>query len=165
MISLRLAKRNLQRNKRRTILTASALAIGLTVLICSRGMLDGIDRQSINNLIHYELSYIKGFAPGWMDEEIPDLDYVIPASDTLLDRVKRIDGVVAAVERLEMNGILIKGSEEVFVRIIGVDPKRDLSVFKTLDAIGEGQTLSSNKHVALVGSRSVSYTHLTLPTN
>ena len=153
MTALRLAKRNLRRNKRRTLLTASALTIGLTVLIISRGLLDGIDRQSIRNLILYETSYIKGFTKGWLDEDFPNLDYVIPASDSLLGLVRGLDGVSGAVERLEISGMLIKCGEEIFVRIIGVDPVHDRDVFQTLDAISIGETISSDQPVVLVGDR------------
>jgi ABC-type lipoprotein release transport system permease subunit len=153
MTALRLAKRNLRRNKRRTLLTASALAIGLTVLIISRGLLDGIDRQSIRNLILYETSYIKGFNRGWLDEDFPNLDYVIPASDSLLNLVHSLDGVEGAAERLEMSGMLIKGGDEIFVRIVGVDPAQDRDVFQTLDALSKGETISSDQPVVLVGDR------------
>jgi len=151
--AFRLAWRNLRRNKRRNILTASALAVGLIVLIIGRGVLDGIDQQSIDNLIHYELSYLKGFAPGWLDREYPDLEYAIPDSDSLLDAIRGIDGVVAAAQRLEMTGMLIYGDEEVFARIIGVDPRRDIEVFKTLEALTSGKTMSSDQPVALVGEQ------------
>ena len=153
MTAFRLAWRNLRRNKRRNILTASALAVGLIVLIIGRGVLDGIDQQSIDNLIHYELSCLKGFAPGWLDREYPDLEYAIPDSDSLLDAIRGIDGVVAAAQRLEMTGMLIYGDEEVFARIIGVDPRRDVEVFKTLEALTAGKTMSSDQPVALVGEQ------------
>jgi len=84
LIALKLAWRNLKRNKRRTILTSSALAIGLTIMIISRGLLDGIDQQSIENLIKYDLSHMKAFAEGWLDQDFPDLDYIISGSDSLL---------------------------------------------------------------------------------
>ena len=107
MTAFRLAWRNLRRNKRRNILTGSALTIGLIVLIISRGFLDGVNQQSIENLVYYELSHVKGFARGWLDKEFPDLEFTIPASDSLLDVVRELDGVTAAAERLEMTGMLI----------------------------------------------------------
>ncbi|NQT34927.1 ABC transporter permease [bacterium] len=153
MIALRLAYRNLRRNRRRTVLTASALTVGLIVLITMMGMLDGIDSQSIDNLIYYDLAHVKGFADGYLDEDFPDLEHTIPHADSLLNIVRNLSGISAATERLEIIGMLIQGSEEVFVRIIGVDPAQDTDVFRTLEAVRSGLTISTDEPVALIGDR------------
>ena len=153
MIAPRLAWRNLRRNRRRTALTISALAIGLTVLIISMGLLDGVDQQSIENLINYDLGYAKGFAKVWLDQDFPDLDYTISASDSLLGIIRNLEDISGAAQRLEMSGMLIFGREEVFARIVGIDPKSDLEVFRTLEAVTAGKTISTDEPVALIGDR------------
>ncbi len=153
MTAFRLAWRNLRRNKRRNILTGSALTVGLIVLIVALGFLDGIDSQSINNLIYYDLAHVKGFAHGYLDQDFPNLEHTIPRADSLLTVVKNLSGISAATERLEITGMLILGSEEVFIRIIGVDPAQDTDVFRTLEAVRSGRTISSDEPVALIGDR------------
>jgi len=153
MTAFRLAWRNLRRNKRRNILTGSALTVGLIVLILALGVLDGIDSQSIDNLIYYDLAHVKGFADGYLDQDFPDLEYTIQRADSLLTVVKNLSGISAATERLEITGMLILGSEEVFIRIIGVDPAQDRDVFRTLEAVRSGRTISSDEPVALIGDR------------
>ena len=153
MTAFRLAYRNLRRTKRRTILTASALMIGLTVLIFSMGMLDGIDKQSIDNLIFYDLAHLKGFTPGWIDQDFPDLDLAIGNSDSLLNVVRNLEGVDAAVQRLELTGMLIFGREEMFVIIMGIDPIEDKEVFKMGETVTQGAALSPDKPFLLIGAR------------
>ncbi|MDP8239991.1 MAG: ABC transporter permease [Candidatus Hatepunaea meridiana] len=153
MIAFRLAWRNLKRNKRRTILTSSALAVGLTVLIISMGFLDGVDKQSIDNLVNYDTAHLKGFAKGRLDQDLPDLDYTIPHSDSLVNRVCKVNGVTAAAARFEITGMLYFGSEEMFTRIIGIDPEADEKVFQTLSAVTSGKTFSNNEQTALIGDR------------
>lgn len=153
MTTLRLARRNLQRNKRRTILTALALAVGILVLILSMGMLDGIDQQSINNLIAYDLAHVKAFAPGYMDQEFPDLDSVLTNADQIMEALDKISAVTASTARLEMSGQLIFGNEESFVRVIGIDTEADKTVFGTLDAVIDGVTINGDTPAALIGDR------------
>ncbi len=153
MTTLRLAWRNLQRNKRRTVLTASALTVGIMVLIVSRGLLDGIDQQSIDNLITFDLAHVKAFAPGYIDQEFPDLDSVLSGVDQLIDNIDKVEGVKASTARLEMTGQMIFGIEETFVRVIGIDTRTDPEVFGTLDAIVEGETIDDETPAALIGDR------------
>ena len=153
MTTLRLAWRNLNRNRRRTLLTSSALTIGLVVLIIDLGLLDGIDLQSINNLVAYDVAHVKAFAPGYMDEELPGLDHTLSNVDSLLALLDGEQKVVAATPRLEISGVLIHSGEETFIRVVGVDPVRDLTVFGTLQAVVEGRTIQDDTPVALIGDR------------
>jgi len=153
VIAIRLAWRNLQRNRRRTVLTSSALAIGLTVLIVQLGLLDGTDQQSINNLVAYDVAHVKAFAPGYMDQDLPGLDHTLSGVDSLLSLLDGTRDVVAATARLEMSGMLIHGGEELFTRVVGVDPVRDGDVFGTLRAVVEGRSIQDETPVALVGDR------------
>ncbi len=153
MTALRLAFRNLRRNRRRTILTGSALAVGLLVTVVMTGLLDGIDRQSINNLIAYDLASMKAFTPGYLDEDLPGLELTLSDPEGLLESVLSSGDVAAATLRLEMSGMLIKGAEEMFVRVVGVDPVGDREVFSTLDAVADGRSIHDQTPVVLVGDR------------
>jgi len=151
MTLLHLAWRNLRRNKRRTLLTSIALTIGLIALINSRGMLNGIDQQSLQNLIDYDVAYGKGFAKGYLDTDFPGLDYTFQGADSLARCLSLIKDVTAATPRLEMTGMLIYKGNELPVKVVGVDPLRDKEVFKTLSAVVDGQSLTSDNSAVLVG--------------
>ncbi|HEB85363.1 MAG TPA: ABC transporter permease, partial [Bacteroidetes bacterium] len=151
MTTLRLAFRNLRRNRRRSLLTGIALGLGLFILVLMRGTLDGIQRQSILNLIRYDLAHVKAFAPGYLDEDFPGLDHVLLSADSLLMKVGVLPGVRSAVVRLTMTGQLISGDRELFVSVVGLDPRRDRRVFSTLDAVVAGKTLEPGESGALLG--------------
>lgn len=153
MIAPRLAWRNLRRNKRRTALTSISMCIGLAILIINRGMLDGIDNQSILNLTAYDVAHVKAFAPKYLDDDLPNLDYVITDADSLLSVVAALEDISGVTARLEMSGVIIKGNEEVFTRVVGVDPKTDLKVFETLSAIVAGASIVEDAAVGLIGDR------------
>ncbi len=153
MTTLRLAWRNLRRNRRRTALTSSALCFGLIILVLSIATLDGTDQQSINNLVKYDVAHVKAFAPGYLDEELPNLENTIANADSILNILSSENQVMAACARLEMSGVAIYRGEETFTRIIGLDPEIDRTVFETLAAVTEGESLSDNTPLALIGDR------------
>ena len=61
--------KNLLRHKRRTIITFSAIAIGIGLTIFFDGWLLGADTESIKNLVKYETSHAKIFAANYYEEE------------------------------------------------------------------------------------------------
>lgn len=153
MTALRLAWRNLRRNKRRTTLTAIALIVGLCMFVISRALLDGVDSQSINNLINYDVSHLKAFAAEYKDQEFPSLDYVIENSSDVLTKLPENPRLYHVTPRLEVPGQLIAGSDETFVNVVGVAPQTDSLVFRTLDEVVEGEPLRENSTGVLIGDR------------
>lgn len=64
----KLAFRNLWRNRRRTILTFSALAFGIACLILVDSLARGLTGMSERNLIHFQTGEIQIHAPGYFAE-------------------------------------------------------------------------------------------------
>jgi putative ABC transport system permease protein len=85
---LRLGWRNLRRNRRRTWITATTVALAVLLLNISMSMLIGIEQQSMDNLINYQTGHAKLFAAGYFDEreELP-LDFMLTDLNELQTRV------------------------------------------------------------------------------
>ena len=58
---------NLARYKKRTMITAGAIAYGLLMLIIMRSLLTGIDSESITNLRLYETATGRIMVPGYWE--------------------------------------------------------------------------------------------------
>ncbi len=153
MMSFRLALRNLRRNKRRSFLASLALAIALMVMVFSFGFLDGMIEQAVSNFIKFDTAHIKAYAHAYMDEDFPGLEYAFKCNDGLIDSIESSLEGCTATPRLEMSGKLIRGTEELFVRVTGVDPKKDLEVFETLNAVMLGETINNGEPSVLIGER------------
>jgi putative ABC transport system permease protein len=154
MIAVRLAYRNLLRNKRRSILTSLALSIALVLLVFFYGLMDGMEEQSLRNFISYDYAHMKAYIPGYLEEDFPGLeDHSFTAPDSLLNYLEQQGEDIQVTARLEMSGMAMHGREEIFVRVIGVDPKRDKEVFETLEALSGGVSLTDDREVALIGDR------------
>ncbi len=78
---IKLAFLNLFRYRKRTIITAIAIGVGIFVGIFSLSLLDGIDSESNRNLIWYETSSMKIYDGSWYaDKDVYPIEHLIESS-------------------------------------------------------------------------------------
>jgi ABC-type lipoprotein release transport system permease subunit len=78
---LKFAFLNLFRYRKRTIITAIAIGVGIFVGIFSQSLLDGVDAESNRNLIWYETSSMKIFDESWYaDKDVYPINHLIDSS-------------------------------------------------------------------------------------
>jgi len=126
---MKLAARNLWRNRRRTAVTFSALALGIAVLIFVDSFASGFYGVGLRNVIELQSGEIQVFAPGYFAERdnLP-LSPLLPG-EAALQAALAAPGVRAAAPRVMVNARLHVGWEEFPVRLIGADPALDGEVF------------------------------------
>jgi len=139
---LLLAWKNLSRHRRRTVITASALAFSIAMFIFMDSMLRGIDLESQRNLVWYET----GSGRIVSDAQFRDLrrvelqhemvDYR-PLGAWLSERG------VANTPRISFTGELFFGEGALPVRLVGIDPTTDPRVFRLPEALLPGSDFLS----------------------
>lgn len=136
MSLLRVAFRNLFRQKRQTFITAIAIALGLGLYIYMDSMLTGLDVESTHNLIFYESAAARVHTQAYAaDRENLPLDEAIYNVKDVLDA---FPADVEASPRISFSAEIIvyedpfpaDGSLQAIVH--AVDPHRDEKVFHTL---------------------------------
>ena len=129
MLSLRLALRNLARNRRRTALTLAAIAIGLTAVVAVRGFLDGLQGMLTGGIIEAEVGALQVHKRGFAESlEASPLQLRMENADALVDQVAAVDGVKAAAPRLSFPAMIARGEITTPARITSVDPAREALV-------------------------------------
>jgi ABC-type lipoprotein release transport system permease subunit len=125
-LTLRLAWRNLRRNRRRTWITATTVALAVMLLQLEVSTIIGIERQSMDNLISYQTGHAKVFAAGYFPErdELP-LDRTVTDAANLVRRLEAIPGVSAAAPRIVFAAQLSDGRDQ---ELFGVRPGSWLTV-------------------------------------
>lgn len=148
----KLAFRNIFRFKRRTFITLSAISVGLGLLILSICLMNGVDKQSISNIINCQTSHIKIFKAGYFEkrEELP-MDITIKDPDRIRSLLKDVPGILGTESRVLFGAGLIKGMDELPCLGVAIDPLVDPGLFIIKDSLVEGAWLEPDDAKMLVG--------------
>jgi ABC-type lipoprotein release transport system permease subunit len=118
-----IAYRDLGRNKRRSILTLIAVALGMALMVTIGGLVEGEISGVLDNSIRLQTGHVQ------VREESYDEDKVSLAWEDLLDnsqelalQAQALPGVQIATPELWASGILGTGDEGAGVRVVGMDP-------------------------------------------
>ena len=98
---LKLAFLNILRNRKRTIITFSGIAISLGLLVIARGMMVGIGSQSERNLINYQTAHFRVSLPGYDEKKKEEpLDYLWADYDHAIQVLSAQENIEAVTARL-----------------------------------------------------------------
>ena len=153
LLTARLAWRNLRRNRRRTWITATTVALAVLLLQLEVATIIGLEGQSKDNLILYQTGNAKVFASGYFAErdELP-LDRTVTDAAGLVRRLEAIPGVSAAAPRVVFAAQLSDGRDQVPCTGIGIDLEGgETDVFRIPQAVTEGTFLSAGEPGMLIG--------------
>lgn len=152
-----LAFKNLTRYKRRTLITAIAIAFGLMMFIYIDSMLMGAEYESVRNLKWYETGSARILDDEyWENRHQLPLDYHIENPDRILETLEEND--VTATKRTVFSGDMILSSSEfgesgnMPVQVTAINPETDFDVFRFEDTLVEGRLLESDEMGVLIGS-------------
>jgi len=152
--TFRLGIRNLFRNRRRTLITASTVAIAVVLMQFSFSLMAGLEQQSFDNLINFQTGHAKVYAAGYFDErnELP-LEPVLDDFAGLRATIESVPGVAATTPRLTFFAQLSNGVDQIPCQGIGIDLSgSDTDVFRIPEAIVDGAYLDPAEEGMLLGS-------------
>ena len=151
--SLKLAWRNVQRNKRRTLITASAIVVGVTMMIIVNGIITGLLDRTIANSVELETGHIKVYPHGYYEKsDLLPTDMYINQYPQVANVVDSVKDVLATTPRIKAGGILQTGDDSTRVIINGIDPEGDSKVRNLEKRIVEGEYFTDNNQSIMVGS-------------
>lgn len=152
-----LAYRNLTRHRRRTIVTATAVAMGLTIFIIMDSILLGAELDSDRNIIWYETGAAQVIHRQYLEErDERTLNHVIDDRHTLVQDIQRRGFAVAPRTVFSAEMILFRDpfpeDGNVPVTAYGIDPLQDDDVFRISQSVREGRFLTPDEEGVLLGS-------------
>ncbi len=154
---LRLALRNLRRQVRRSFLTASAMMVGLALVIFSRTLADGGHEDWIDSGVRLGTGHVALQAPGFqrsraIEDFLPTKARV--AAEQALLKPDVAPHVVTSVPRVVVQGLASSPRAAVPVAIIGVDPTLEADFTILDDKLREGRYLEPGDRLhAYVGAK------------
>lgn len=150
MTLLRMAWRNLWRNPRRTIITVFSMSFGLTMMIVSYALMDGM----ISQMVHYATvlgsGHVQIHHPDYLEDH--SLYDTIDEIGTVLSRVEST-GVGNAAPRAFATALASSGDQSAGGMLWGIMPEREVKVTELDRHLASGRFLGPGERGgAVLGS-------------
>ncbi|OGO28610.1 MAG: hypothetical protein A2Z16_07745 [Chloroflexi bacterium RBG_16_54_18] len=140
----RLAWRNLWRHKRRTIIVAVAMALGLGLMMFYDGLIAGFDQAIYGNAIKVLGGNIQIHAEGYNTELGQNPLLPLPDDQAVVLAALSEPLVESATRRIITGGLLTSPEGAFGVNIIGIEPEKELGVNLAAQHIATGRYLSQD---------------------
>ena len=153
MLLLKLGYRNLWRNRRRTLLTMTAMAVATTMVILMLGVFGGMLWDMIDSATASYYGHVKITAEGYLDQR--KLHLTIP-QDGVREKLIVDQGVIGAAGRVRGFALLSFGDGETShtqpAELFGIDPAEERTVTNLDTHIVEGAFVSgAESHDMVIG--------------
>ena len=136
---IKLAWRNLGRNRRRTIITGSALAVGMSLCVASFGLIDGMNADILNALTRLDLGHVQVHHPDYLRKRTLRLS--MPGQLPALEAAREHPDCGGLTRRVYGFGLASAGSKSAGVQLVGVDPATEPSVTQLHKSLSQGRYL------------------------
>lgn len=157
---LRLAWRNIWRNKRRSAITIISIAFAVILACVMRSMQLGSYNRMIENAARFYTGYIQVHKNGyWQDKTI---DNSFTHDENVLSTINAIEGVEVVVPRLESFALASYGTKTRGALVMGMEPGAEEQLTKVDEKIVAGKYLDPEDKAVMIGQGLANYLKLDL---
>ena len=150
-MTLRIAWRNLWRNRRRSAIVLASVAVGTVAVILNDGLSVGMIGQVFENQIGSYVSDIQVHRRGFRDN--PVIGDLVPDPGRVREVLGRTAGVTAWTERVVTFGLLSSATASSGINLIGVDPTTEPQVTTAAKWSFEGRYLGGGPREIVIGRK------------
>lgn len=149
---LRVASRNLRRNRNRTLVALLTVASGLIAYLLAGGFIEWIFESMRESTIRSQLGHIQIVKPGYMEKGIADpYSFLLPAGSNELKKLKETSNVASVAQRLAFSGLLSHGDATVSFIGEGIEPTHELVISDQIHIRSGSNLTKSDERSVLVG--------------
>lgn len=150
---IKIAGRNLWRNKKRSVIIISAVSIGLWAGTFLTAFYNGMIEQRINTAIDKEVSHIQLHHPKFRSDY--DIQYDLPDSQKMLQTIEKDSLVKIAAGRVMLKGMIASAAGSSGITINGVQAEKENSLTKLQSKIIEGNYFNADKSNEIIISEKI----------
>jgi ABC-type lipoprotein release transport system permease subunit len=142
--TMKLAFRNLGRNRRRSIFSALAMGMALALLLLMASVIQGEYGDAVDLAIRLQSGHLQVRSASY-DEAKTSLKWedLIENPDQIAAQVASLDPVTVATPRLYASGFVTTRNESAPVRVVGIDPPSEANA-PYRDGMREGEFLAAD---------------------
>ncbi|MGE0622183.1 MAG: ABC transporter permease [Pseudomonadales bacterium] len=146
---VRIAWRNLWRNRRRTWLTSGGVAFAVLLLVFAMSMQSGTFEIMVDNGARLGLGHVQIQHPAYLDD--PRMEYTLADGDALLALAEETEDVIMAAGRVQGFALVSFGERSFGAQVVGVDAQREKR-WSSMPAMVSGGRYLEGPGEAFVGS-------------
>ena len=155
---LKLAWRNIWRNKRRTLITIASVFFALWLSLIMRSMQVGSYGHMANGIVEAYTGSLQIHSNGYWDDRT--LDKTFSNSPELTRVIESLDNVKAIIPRLESFALASTGEHTKGIMVVGIDPIKELDLTHPDRKLIEGEYFDGTPEGVLVSSRLAEFLNL-----
>mgnify|MGYP000947226836 CR=1 FL=1 len=152
---LKLAWRNLWRNKRRSFITIASILFAVLFVVFMRafqlGSYEAMTRGVVNMYTGYAQIHLNGY---WDDQT---LDNVMPYRESFEDSLLKVDGVKSVIPRLEGFALSSFVDKTKGTLVIGANPEKEKEILKIEELLFDGEVISSADNQIMISEGLADY--------
>lgn len=155
---LKLAWRNIWRNKRRSFITIGSITFAVVLACFMRSMQLGSYDRMIENAVRFYTGYIQIHQQGYWQEKSVDLAMSFSAEQ--MDAVGRVKGIEAVVPRVESFALASFGQKSKGAMVLGINPEAEDALTEYKRKIVLGQSIDKVSQSVLIAEGLAEYLKL-----
>lgn len=150
MFILRMAWKNMWRNRARTIITMSAIFFAIILSVISDSLKSGVFENLVKNVVSFYSGYIQVHKKGYWNEQI--LDNSFERSESTEKKILSNAGLKALAPRLESFALASSENITKGCLVVGIDPQNENNITALESKLVKGRYLG-NKDTAVLLSQ------------
>ena len=156
--NLKLAWRNLWRNRRRTIIAISSIVFSVLLASWMRSMQEGSYDSMIENSVKFYSGYLQVQDTAFWDERT--LDNSFEATSELKQNIEKIEDVTLVSNRIESFALAANHFKSKPALIMGIEPEAEDQITNISKKIKKGEFLKNGDKGAVLGEGLANYLQL-----
>ena len=148
---LKLAWRNIWRNKRRSLVVLLSVIVGVNSLLFMDGLTNGMIYQMLSNQISSSIAHIQIHKNGFTDNKV--IQSNIPDPAAVEEAIKNNSNIKSYSKRVVTFGLLSSATNSAGVFINGIVPDDEIKISNISNSIVEGEYFSGGEREIVLGTK------------
>ena len=145
---LKLAWRNIWRNKRRTLITVASILFAVLFSIFMNAFQKGAWVRMLDNIVNYYYGYAQIHQKGYWEEKT--INDALELNEELWQLPSNIEGLEQIIPRLETFALLSSGEHTSGMMIVGTNPKAEDQLTQLKSRLTEGVYFEKSDKALLI---------------
>lgn len=156
--NIKLAWRNLWRNRRRTIIAISSIVFSVLLASWMRSMQEGSYDKMIENSVKFYSGYLQVQDTAYWDERT--LDNSFEAPEELKQEIGKIGDVTLVVDRMESFALAANHLKSKPAMVMGIEPEAEDQITRISQKVKKGRFLKAGDKGTILGEGLARYLNL-----